>query len=124
MNNIAILYVEDDELNQTIIAALLKTLGYINIKLANSAAEAINILEKEKMDIILMDLGLPDISGIELTKKIRDSEFAGKNASIIAVTGNSEEKAKNACLAAGMNGFLSKPVDKEKLQFAIENCLS
>jgi two-component system sensor histidine kinase/response regulator len=120
-----ILFVEDDDINQTVVKALLNSIGYKNIQLANCAQQALDLLGKPetKIDLILMDLGLPDLSGIELTKKIRQSGLPLKNIPIVAVTSNCEEKAKRESLAAGMNGFLTKPVEPKVLQSILKDLL-
>jgi CheY-like chemotaxis protein len=127
-DDIHLLCVEDDEMNQTIVKMLLQKLGYKKISVAGDSIEATSLLEKSDTDInvILMDLGLPapGISGIELTKKIRQSQWKVKNIPIIALTGNSEAVAKTESLAAGMNDFLTKPIDAEKLRITLEKFLA
>jgi CheY-like chemotaxis protein len=127
-DNIHILCVEDDEMNQTVVKILLQKLGYKKISLAGDSIEASALLEKPDTDInvILMDLGLPapGVNGIELTKKIRQSNWNVKNVPIIALTGNESAVAKEESLAAGMNEFITKPVDVEKLRIILENLLS
>jgi two-component system sensor histidine kinase/response regulator len=120
-----ILFVEDDDINLTVVKALLSSIGYKNIQLAKCAKQALELLSKPetKIDLILMDLGLPDLSGIELTKQIRQSNLPSKNIPIVALTGNSEEKAKRESLAAGMNGFLTKPVEPKILQSTLKDLL-
>lgn len=127
-DNIHILCVEDDEFNQTIVKMILQKLGYKKISIAGDSIEATALLEKPDTDInvILMDLGLPapGVNGIELTKKIRQSNWNVKNVPIIALTGNDAAVAKEDSLAAGMNDFLTKPVDVERLRIILENLLS
>ncbi len=120
-----VLFVEDDEINQTIVKGILGSIGYKDVQTANNAAEALSILENpnSKIDVILMDLGLPDMDGIALTEKIRHSNLAIKDVPIIAVTGNSQEKAKENSLKAGMNAFLTKPVNQILLEKTLAELL-
>ena len=122
---IQILYVEDDLLNQMVLKATLKALGYENVLIAGDAKQAFEILENPniKLNIILMDIGLPEMNGIELTEKIRHSDLTAKNIPIIAVTGNEALNAKELCLEAGMNDFLMKPVEAKLLKTTIETIL-
>lgn len=124
-NNIHILCVEDDAMNQMIVKTLLRNLGFKKISMAGDAKEAISLLEIPNTDInfILMDLGLPDISGIELTKKIRQSHWAVKDIPIVALTGNDADVAKEDSLAAGMNDFLTKPINVERLKNILETLI-
>lgn len=113
-----VLFVEDDEINQVIIKGILGAIGYKDVQMANNAAQALSILENpdSNIDVILMDIGLPDMDGIALTEKIRHSDLAAKNVPIIAVTGNNPEKAKEKSIAAGMNAFLTKPINQALLE--------
>ncbi len=121
-----ILFVEDDGINQAIVKGMLNKMGYSNIQFASTAAQALDLLENPglKIDAILMDLGLPDMDGVELTKKIRASSLTAKGVPIIAITGNSREKAKEESLAAGMNAFLTKPVKREILESTLSEFLN
>jgi len=127
MNNteIQILYVEDDLLNQMVLKSTLKALGYENVLIAGDAKQAFEILENPniELDFILMDIGLPEMNGIELTEKIRHSDLPAKEIPIVAVTGNEASNAKELCLAAGMNDFLMKPVEAKLLKTTIETIL-
>ena len=124
--SVKILYVEDDFTNRIVLTSILKTLGYENVTLAEDAKQAISLLEPPliEFDIIFMDLGLPDMDGIELTKLIRQSNWKAKDLPIVAITGNEATTAKEKSFAAGMNGFLSKPVDKELMRTILESLLA
>lgn len=82
---------------------------------ADSGEAALSLIEKHHYDLILMDLGLPGIDGIETTKKIKAYELAHNlaPAPIIAVTANADETNKSLCLAAGMNEMIAKPFRSE-----------
>jgi len=118
LENIHILYVEDDLINQMVIKNFLHLLGYPHLSIVSNAKEALDFLSEQDKHIhlILMDIGLPDMDGILLTKTIRQSENQSRHVPIIAVTGNSQQNYKTKCLQAGMNDFLSKPVEMETLR--------
>ena len=109
-----ILIVDDNEINITIAEGLIaplkaKTYG------ANSGKSAINMLSKEKFDVILMDHMMPEMDGIETTKIIRDTVPSAKETPIIALTANVLEGAKEMFIKAGMNDFVAKPIDVRTL---------
>ncbi|MGJ8650043.1 MAG: ATP-binding protein [Opitutaceae bacterium] len=107
-----ILVCEDDEDNRWVIRELLTTLGY-GIKLVEDAGDAITQLENYVFDLVLMDIRLPGMSGIELTKKIRSGAIHPDRTEqyIIAVTAFAMSEDREHCLAAGMNDYLSKPIE-------------
>ena len=78
------------------------------VERASSGEDAIEILKSRQFDMVLMDLGLPGIDGIGATKLIRS---LGIKTPIIALTANAYEEDRRACLAAGMNDFLTKPIE-------------
>lgn len=125
-SDITILYVEDDLTNQVVIKAMLASFGYKKILVAGNSNQALTILKNPDVDIdvILMDLGLPDMDGIELTSQIRHSDFNAKNAVIIALTGSTEIKFKDKCFTTGMNAFLEKPVDKAILKSTLNKLIA
>ena len=125
LDTLSILYVEDDLINQMVIKSLLKSVGIIQVTVAGSAKETLTLLENTEnhFDIILMDIGLPDMDGIRLTETIRKANFKLSAIPIIAVTGNDDSLHEQKSYLAGMNSFLSKPIEKEKLLLAIENVI-
>jgi CheY-like chemotaxis protein len=108
-----ILLVEDELIAQTVNCMMLKESGY-HVDIASNGAEA---LEKASADytLILMDVGLPDLDGIKVTKIIRCYERNQKRIPIIMLTAYVEEKIRDACLTAGADGVYAKPMIKEKL---------
>lgn len=110
-----ILVVEDNKINQKVITKILEKAG-ANIEVANNGREAIEKVAREKFNAILMDYQMPELDGPSATKEIRKFN---KEVSIIALTANAFEDDKNECLLAGMNDFLSKPVNPKKLIQAI-----
>ncbi len=106
-----VLLVEDNEINQEIAAALLRKVG-VRVEIANHGAEALEKVRNEDFDIVLMDLQMPVMGGVEATRKIReDVRFA--DLPIIAMTANAMSGDAEACLQAGMNAHLAKPIEPE-----------
>jgi two-component system, sensor histidine kinase and response regulator len=104
-----ILLAEDNLLNQQIAQELLEEFG-LYICVANNGREAIEILQREVFDCVLMDVRMPEMDGIEATRHIRaDKQFGAMP--IIAMTANARAEDREECLQAGMNDFISKPVD-------------
>lgn len=108
------LVVEDSLVAQIMEKTFLENSGLI-VDCADSGEVALSLIEKHHYDLILMDLGLPGIDGIETTKKIKAYELAHNlaPAPIIAVTANADETNKSLCLAAGMNEMIAKPFRSE-----------
>jgi len=96
-----------------VLSLVLQRLGY-EVDLANTGEEALakNIAAYY---LIFMDIGLPKMSGLEATKQIRQRGEAGKTVPIVAITAHAMEEEQSACLAAGMNQVVTKPLDVEKL---------
>jgi len=113
LKGLKILIVEDDAFMQEVITELLERFGATFI-VANNGAEALEALEKDQFDAVLMDLHMPLMDGFVATLQIRKIEkFA--NLPIIAVTASVSEEAKQRCLRTGMNDFISKPINVSKL---------
>lgn len=117
-----ILVVEDDPLNQTVTLKLLKRLGY-DTELACNGKEAVDRFSNEKHSLILMDCQLPGMDGFEATSLIR-KRGNGARTPIIALTAHASSEARSHCFNAGMDDFLSKPVQMESLQNKIEHWMS
>ncbi|KOR29250.1 hypothetical protein TI03_02765, partial [Achromatium sp. WMS1] len=109
IHNTHILLVEDNTINQLIIAELLKKLG-LNVTIANNGYEAIQQALNHDYDAILMDLQMPEMDGLEATRRIRASKH-GQNIPIIAVTAAAMTEDQQACQNAGMNDFITKPIE-------------
>lgn len=106
-----ILVAEDNMVNQAVMQGLLEKLGH-KVTIAEDGLEAVQCHGQGNFDLILMDINMPNMNGIEACQKIRETD---KKIPIIAVTANTLEEEKQKCLAAGMNQFATKPVSKEKL---------
>lgn len=110
-----ILLAEDNTLNQQVISKLLNRLGY-NAVLVEDGKEAVDALNRWEFDLVFMDLMMPILDGVSATKTIRETLPPAKQPVIIALTANSSEEDINSCMEAGMNDFLSKPVELETLE--------
>jgi CheY-like chemotaxis protein len=113
MKGISLLLVEDNVLNQKLIFLTLSKYGF-NIDVANNGKEALDKLENKNYDIILMDLMMPVMDGLEATRYIRkrDQETGRKNI-IIGLTANTYDADRDKCLKEGMDEYMAKPFDIE-----------
>lgn len=120
-----ILLVEDNEINQKVACAILSKMG-ITPDIAANGADAVKILESKKYDLILMDIQMPVMDGFEATKMIRDrnSKVLNHDIRIIAMTAHALKDDKRKCLEAGMNDYVSKPVNPRELANAISRQIS
>jgi CheY-like chemotaxis protein len=107
-----ILVAEDNKINQKLILKVLDKLGY-KTELAETGKEVITTINQRQFDLILMDVQMPEMDGIETTRRIR--EFMEIQPMIIAMTANAMKEDKDDCLEAGMDDFLSKPVKLEDI---------
>ena len=118
---LSILIAEDNLVNQKLATLLLQKLGY-KPQLASNGLEAVNNHKQAVFDLILMDVQMPEMDGLEATRNIRCLE--GKQPFIIAMTANAMQEDKEICLEAGMNDFISKPFKTEVLKEALVNVAS
>ena len=106
-----ILVVEDNQINMYLSCRILKSSGYEVIE-ARSGEEGVELAIKEKPDLIIMDIQLPSIDGLETTKRIRESEANGE-IPIIALTSYAMAGDKKKALKAGCTGYIEKPINPE-----------
>jgi two-component system, OmpR family, aerobic respiration control sensor histidine kinase ArcB len=116
--SIKLLVVEDIPIARKMVQIILTQLGY-QFDMAENGAEAIRLFKENHYDFVFMDLGLPDINGIEVTKELRKLEEGGNSVPIVALTAHHTEKDKERGLAVGMQEFLLKPLTKEIAQSTI-----
>ncbi len=115
-----ILLVEDDKVNQMVIARMIQETGH-KIITANNGIEALQILSEKEIDIVLMDIQMPEMDGIETTRRIRMKETpTGKRIPIIAITAYALQGDKEKFLSVGMDGYISKPIQMGAFLDAIE----
>ena len=117
-----VLLVEDDETNQTVAAKLLEAAGYTVVIAADGAA-AVAAVREEISDLVLMDVQMPVMDGIEATRRIRALSGALATIPIIAVTAHAMAGAREEYLAAGMDDYISKPFDADRLLATIAHWL-
>ncbi|CAK0768168.1 two-component system, sensor histidine kinase and response regulator [Azospirillaceae bacterium] len=111
---LSVLVAEDNYVNQQVAAGLLAKLGH-RADLANDGGEAAAMAEHGKYDLILMDMRMPNVDGLQATRMIRSLAGGKGSIPIIAMTANAMERDRKACLEAGMNDFLPKPTDIARL---------
>ncbi|MEO1391687.1 MAG: CHASE2 domain-containing protein [Cyanobacteria bacterium J06634_5] len=114
-----ILIAEDNRINQRVALRLLELLGY-QADVVSSGKDVLAALKRQTYDVILMDMRMPELDGLEATRQIRQSHHY-EGLWIIAMTANAMEKDRQRCLAAGMDDYLSKPIKREALDIALQN---
>jgi len=119
-NPLRVLVAEDSPVNQTLIMRLLEKWGHTPV-IAEGGKEALALLDAGKFDLVLMDLQMPDINGFEATAAIRQKERGdGAHIPIIALTAHALKGDRERCLEAGMDDYLSKPIETQKLFDVVE----
>jgi signal transduction histidine kinase/CheY-like chemotaxis protein len=117
---VRVLLVEDNVVNQRVAAGLLARRGH-DVTIAQHGEEALALLATHTFDVVLMDLQMPVMSGIEATHAIRIREAAsGEHIRIVAMTAHAMEGDRERCMQAGMDDYLSKPIDPPRLFAAVE----
>ena len=115
-----VLLVEDNPINQAVALAMLERLG-LSTSLAGNGAQAIELVRQQPFDLVLMDCHMPEMDGFEATRHIRAGVAgeAGRTVPIVALTANAFAEDRVACIEAGMNDFLTKPVLADRLMTAV-----
>jgi len=122
-NRARILLAEDNAVNQTLAVRLLEKRGY-TVVVAGDGKAAITALEKESFDLVLMDIQMPGMDGFEATSAIREKEKRmGGHIPIVAMTAHALKGDQERCFAAGMDGYVTKPIRTSELFSAIEKLL-
>jgi CheY-like chemotaxis protein len=110
----SVLVVDDQEINRHVVVAMLRKMGYTRVAVAHGGAEAVPSLLEAPVDVVLMDVQMPEVDGIEATRRILT---AGCRAPyIVALTANALESDRQRCLDAGMNDYLAKPLTFDALR--------
>jgi CheY-like chemotaxis protein len=113
-----ILLAEDNPVNQKLALRLLERMGY-RADLAVDGSAAIAAVERAAYDVVLMDVQMPEMDGLEATRRIRLRWPGGSGPRIVAMTANAMEGDREMCLAAGMDDYISKPIRPEALGEAL-----
>ncbi|MFT3817491.1 MAG: response regulator [Rubrivivax sp.] len=116
-----VLLVEDDQVNRTIAAFLLQDLGH-RVDLAEDGAQAVEMAAAVRYDLVLMDVQMPRMDGLEATRRIR-AGGGEPRVPIIAITANAFDQDRQACLDAGMDDFVAKPIEPEALRERLRHWL-
>jgi PAS domain S-box-containing protein len=119
--NLRILLAEDNTVNQRLATHVLEREGH-HVQVAGSGQEAIAMLEQEEFDVVLMDIQMPDLDGLQATARIRQMErTSGKRLPIVAMTAQTGDSDRQLCLNAGMDAYVSKPIRVSELMNLIES---
>jgi CheY-like chemotaxis protein len=117
-----VLLAEDDPLVRDLVKLMLSRLE-VEVAVAENGREAVECWREGGVDLILMDLQMPEMDGIEATRKIREFEKGRESRTcIFALTAHARREDREECLAAGMDGFMTKPLRMAELRSMIEDC--
>jgi two-component system sensor histidine kinase/response regulator len=120
MGPLKVLLAEDSLVNRKLAVAMLEKYGH-KVVATNNGREALGALESQDFDLILMDVQMPEMDGLEATRTIRAQERqTGKHIPIVAITAHALKGDRERCLEAGMDGYVAKPIHIEQLFHAIE----
>jgi two-component system, sensor histidine kinase and response regulator len=118
-----ILLAEDNVVNQKVATRLLEKLSY-SVDIVANGREAVNAWQTGKYDLILMDCQMPELDGYSAAREIRGLEGGGVRIPIVALTAHAMKGADAECLAAGMDDYLTKPIEKHKLEECLDRHLT
>jgi CheY-like chemotaxis protein len=116
-----ILLAEDNLVNQKVALRILQRLGY-QADVAQNGVQVLEALHRQSYDLILMDVQMPVMDGLTATQRIRESKPDAIQPWIVAMTANALESDRQACLSAGMNDYLAKPIQLDHLIAVIRSC--
>jgi signal transduction histidine kinase/DNA-binding response OmpR family regulator len=121
-----ILVAEDNPVNQLVVTKLLEKQGH-SVAVAGNGTEAVDLALRERFDLVLMDVQMPEMGGFDATRAIRERENelgGGRRTPIIAVTAHALKGYREQCLSAGMDGYVTKPIDLSVLEAAIASVVA
>jgi CheY-like chemotaxis protein len=119
--NLSILIAEDVPVNQMVAVAILERLGY-TADVVENGAQAVEATQKKPYQLILMDICMPEMDGLDATRQIRNITGSSVKPWIVAVTAHAILGDKEKCLAAGMNDYVTKPISLKTIAAAIDRC--
>jgi len=114
---------EDHAVNQKVALQILQRMGY-RADVAGNGIEVLEALQRQPYDVVLMDMQMPEMDGIEATERIRQDWATERSPYIIAMTANAMQGDREACIRAGMDDYISKPIRIQKLAEALTRCPS
>ncbi|MCH6259131.1 response regulator [Puniceicoccaceae bacterium K14] len=125
LSDISLLLVDDNSINLAITCKILSAKHKIEADTAKSGQEAVNAMKAKTYDFVIMDCMMPEIDGYEASRLIRKGECGTQNRDvpIIALTANATEADKQLCLDAGMNDYLSKPIEPKDISEKLDKWL-
>jgi CheY-like chemotaxis protein len=118
LNGVKVLVAEDNAINQKIVRIMLQKAG-CDVLAVDDGSKAVQAVQTGEFDLVLMDLHMPQLDGLQATTQIRALESKVKEVPIIALTASAFTDDRDRCLAAGMNDFVTKPI---KLDYLLEKC--
>ena len=120
-DGLRVLLVEDNRVNQSLALALLRKSG-CHCQLAENGVQALEFLRMDDFDLVLMDVSMPEMDGLEATRRIRAGECGSiaRQNYVVAMTANAMEGDREICIAAGMDDYISKPLDRQALWVVLE----
>ena len=118
VSTLRILLAEDNAVNQKLALRLLERLGY-QADLAENGLEVLEALERQPYDVILMDVQMPELDGLDASRRINERWSEGERPRIIAMTANAMQEDREACFAAGMDDYVAKPIRPDELAAAL-----
>jgi CheY-like chemotaxis protein len=121
-HTVRVLIVEDNAVNQRVALRMIEKLG-LRADVAADGQEAVRLFEMQPYDLILMDCQMPEMDGYEASRQIRRREPPGQHSVIIAMTAEAMDGARDGCLQAGMDDYISKPVRLEDLAAILNRSL-
>ena len=122
--SLRILLAEDNKINQAVATGLLRKRGH-TVAVAADGREALSILQRLPIDLVLMDIQMPEMDGFAATAAIRDREkTTGVHIPIVALTAHAMQGDRERFLAGGMDDYLSKPIHAQELDKVLERCLT
>jgi two-component system sensor histidine kinase/response regulator len=118
LNRVRVLVAEDNLINQKIVRIMLQKAG-CEVLAVDDGKKAVEAVQTNRFDLVLMDLHMPQLDGLQATVQIRGMESKIKEVPIIAITASAFTDDRDRCLAVGMNDFITKPI---KLDFLLQKC--
>lgn len=115
---LSVLHVDDDPVNLRVVEEILTAFGHRAVK-AQSGSEALEQIGRQAFDVVLMDIHMPEMGGIEVLKRIREGEAPGRDTPVIALTADILSREPAEYLALGFSGFVPKPVMVQGLIAAV-----